>query len=63
MGRRKASNFSCTFFPVNLLCDRLAAGEAGVGRGGLGARTTDIRVIGAQSCITTVPERSYVMVR
>ena len=60
-GCRKVSNFNCTFFPVSLLSDRLGAEGAGLGRGGVG--TTDMRAIGAQSCVTTVPEGSYVMVR
>ena len=66
-GRRKASNYNCNFFPVsNLsvsnLSGRLAAERAGVGRGGVGTRTMGIHAIGAQSCVTTVPERSHVMV-
>ena len=61
-GHRKASNCNCTFFLVNLLCDRLTAELAGVGRGGVGTQTTDIRAIGALLCVNTVPEHSYVMV-
>ena len=60
--RSKASNFNCTFFPVNLLSDRFVAEGAGVGHGGVGTRMMDIHAIGLQSCVTTVPERSYVMV-
>ena len=58
------SNFNCkaSNFLVSLISERLAAEGAGVGCGGVGTRTTDIRAIRAQSCITTVPERSYVTV-
>ena len=61
-GRRKASNFSCTFFPVSLLSDRLGTKGAEVGHGGVATLTRDIRAIGAQSCVTMEPECSYVMV-
>ena len=60
-GHRKASIFNCTFFPVSRLTAQLAAEGAAMGRGGVG--TTDMHTTGAQSCVTTVPERSYVMVR
>ena len=53
---------NCNFFPVSNLSGRLAAERAGVGRGGVGTQTMGILAIGAQSCVTTVPERSHVMV-
>ena len=46
-----------------LLSDWLGAKGAGVGHGVVGTWTTDICAIGAQSCVTTVPEHSYVMVQ
>ena len=37
--------------------------EQQVGPGGVRTRRKDIHATGAQSCVTTVPERSYVMDR
>ena len=49
-GRKKVSNFNCTFFPVGrLLSDRLAVEGGVTGRGGEGR---DIRAMGAQLCVT-----------
>ena len=59
--RKKASNFNCSFLPVCLLSAWLAVVEAEVGHGGVRTRRKDIRATRAQPCITTVPERSYVM--
>ena len=41
-GRKKASNFNCTFFPVCLLSARLAVAGAEVGRGGVYKQRKDI---------------------
>ena len=60
-GRKKASNLNCTFLPVCLLSAWSAVVGAEVGRGGVRTRRKGIRATGAQSCGTTVPERSHVM--
>ena len=62
-GRRKASNFSCTFFLGCLVFDWLVLEGAGVGLGGVGTRRTDILAMGAQPCVTPVPKHSSVMQR
>ena len=60
-GPKKASNSNCTFFPGCLVSHRLAVEGTGVGGRGVRTRTMDICAIGAQSYVTTAPERSYVM--
>ena len=60
-GHRKVSNFNCTFFPIGRLLSNRLAVEGGVT--GCGGEGRDIRAMGAQSCVTTVPDRSYVMDR
>ena len=46
-GAEKHPTSNCTFFLRCLCCDRLAVEGAGVGRGGVGTRRTDIGAIGA----------------